>query len=676
MDNIQKSSEHGVNEGRYRVGLFSNPQLWSILSIFILITLHYYDNLTSFRLFSTPDLPLGITRHTIDRILYLVPVILSSVAFGSRGGNIALAFAVIVMIPRSVFISSSPITAMWETLLVALIGSLVPMGIDHYRLQEQQLKATRERLKSTQKELDTTVQLSIEQQQQLAVINTFTKMLSQSFELGRVMQTAIDMVVEVVEAEVVLVFSIDRSNQELKLAAYEGISRESAAALDGMKLGEGACGRVAETGRPMVTDDVSLDPRFCSVPVKNENLKAKLSVPLTARGETVGTLCVISRTDRRFKDPETALLSALGDLIGIAISNSVLVRERELASERLQASEKRYRKLFESAHDAIWVQDLENRITAANQAAADLFACSLSELMGSNIKQFLPVGDSVFIKGADNESADNQIELEPYKRKIIRKDGSEAFVMLTSNIISSSDKPDGIQFIGRDITKEVRMQENQSFYLQKITNAHEEERQRISRDLHDSTAQNIIAALRQMENFNEQNTQLPDEKLEFLWKLHGHLKNTLQEIRQLSRDLRPSVLDNLGLLPAVEWIVEQLESEHGIDSTLTVTGKEKRFSPEIEVTLFRIIQEALRNIAKHSEAKRATITLDFREKETGVVITDDGKGFELPASIGEFSREGKLGIDGMQTRVRLAGGTFDINSSPSDGTVITIVLPV
>lgn len=486
------------NKNQRQTPLLKNPQFWSILSIFVLITLHYYDNLTSFRLFSTPDLPLGITRHTIDRILYLVPVIIASVAFGPRGGKIVLVFAVIAMIPRSMFISATPLTAMWETLLVTLIGSLVPIGLDHYRKQELQLEAARESLESTRKKLHTTVQLS----------------------------------------------------------------------------------------------------------------------------------------------------------------------------------EKKYRQLFENAHDAIWVQDLNNNITAANQAAADLFACPLDELLGANISQFLAVKDSVPDKANSGGVGKDGMEIEPYRRKIVRKDGSGAVVMLTSNIITASDEEDGIQFIGRDITKEVKMQEDQSYYLQKITNAHEEERQRISRDLHDSAAQNIIASLRQLENFNEQNADLPTEKTEFLWELHGHLKDTLQDIRRMSRDLRPSVLDNLGLLPAVEWIVEQLQSEDGVETTLSVSGKEKRFSPEIEVTLFRIIQEALRNIAKHAKAKHARVVLDFKENETRINIMDDGEGFVLPASIGEFSREGKLGIDGMQTRVRLAGGTFEIKSGKGGGTTITVTLPV
>ncbi|MCL6472211.1 MAG: PAS domain S-box protein [Firmicutes bacterium] len=668
--------EHGKGPDSQPTYLFTNPQFWSILSIFILITLHHYDNLTSFRIFAGPDLPLGLTRHTIDRILYLVPVILSSFAFGSRGGKITLVFAAIAMLPRAIFISEYPITSLWETAIIVALGSLAPLGLDHYKQQEKQLEETKERLESTERELHTTVQLTLEQERQLSVINSFSMMLSQSLNIEQVMKAAIHMVREVIDVEVVMIHTIDHGEQFLKLVAYKGISKEASDILGRIRIGEGLCGKVASTGDPIVTDDVVHDPKFNAARVQEESLISKLCVPLAARGETIGTICVASREERVFRDPEIELLSALGNLIGIAINNSVLYRERQIAADQLKVSEKRYRQLFENAHDAIWVQDLSGKITAANQAAADLFGCELKELIGMDSGRFFLPEKPVLSNERREAILRGQEGEEPYRRKIIKKDGTEAFVMLTANLITRDGGPEGIQFIGRDITEEVRMQENQAFYLQQITKGHEDERQRISRDLHDSTAQNLIAMLRQLEKFNEDNTQLPKEKQEFLWKLHGQIKSTLQEIRQLSRDLRPSVLDNLGLLPAVEWLVEMLETEDGVKTTLIVSGKEKRFSQEIEITLFRIVQEALRNIARHAEAKNAKVIMEFKDKETRVEIVDDGKGFELPSTIGDLSRRGKLGIDGMQTRAKLAGGTFEIQSRPGEGTVITVTIPV
>lgn len=529
--------------------LFTNPQFWSIVCIFILITLHQYDNLTSFRVISFPDLPLGITRHTIDRILYLVPIILSSLIFGSRGGIVTVVAAFLAMLPRSLFITQYPLMAFWETLVITLIGSLAPLGLEQYKKQKEQLEVTKERLETTQKELHTTAKLSKERERQLAVINAFSVMLSQSLELQQVVNMTIDMVMGLIDAEVVLVFSLDEKSERLDLIAFRGIREETAKALNGMKLGEGLCGRVASTGEPILINDIESDPELCSLPIIEERLKTELSVPLMALSKIVGTICVASRTRYRFKEPEIMLLSALGNMAGIAMENSRLYKEKERASE------------------------------------------------------------------------------------------------------------------------------NQSFYLQQITRAHEDERQRISRDLHDSTAQTLIGTLRRLEKFCEEDKQLSPERLELLWGFHGQLKEALTEIRQLSRDLRPSILDHLGLLPAVEWLIEQLRDEDHVRARLRIIGDVKRFSPEIEVALFRIVQESLRNISKHANATNAEVVIDFRDNETMVTISDDGNGFVLPASTGELSRIGKLGVDGMQTRARLADGAFTIQSYPGSGTTICVTVP-
>lgn len=522
--------------------LLLNPQFWSLVVIFVLLTLHYYDDQTSFRIFSSPDMSLGVTRHTIDRILYLVPIALSSLIFGLRGGFLMITAAFLAMIPRAIFISSTPMNALWETLVITLIGSLVPLGLEHYKEQEEQLEVTKEQLESTQRELSSATKISQEQEKQLSAINTFTAMLSQSLDLEQVLQTTIDMVMDIMHVDVVLVFSLAEDRESLKLISYTGVQEKSAENLDGMRLGENPCGRVAETGEPFFINDLERDPDLSRLHTLEDDLKAELSVPLLAHGEIVGTLCVATRSKNRLRESDIELLSALGKLIGIAIHNA-------------------------------------------------------------------------------------------------------------------------------------RLQENQTFYLQQITRAHEDERQRISRDLHDSTAQNLIGMLRVLERFCEEDKQLSPERLEILWKLHVQLKNSLKEIRQLGRDLRPLVIDDLGFLPAVEWLTERLKTEHKLDARLIVRGEEKRFSSEIEITLFRIVQEGLRNIAKHANASEAQVAIEFKDSETRLIITDNGKGFELPTSLGELSRLGKLGVDGIQTRVRLVNGNLSVNSKPGKGTSIVVSIP-
>lgn len=654
--------------------LVFNPKFWTIAVIFTLITIHHYEDVTNITLFFMPDKFVGLTRHTVDRIFYLLPIFFSSIVFGSRGGFISLVVSLLAMLPRAIFISESPSNALLESFVIVMIGSLVPIRIDYYHRQNEKLDLVMERLETTQRRLYSKVRMTMEQGKQLAVINSLSAMLSQAADVSQVVQNAITMVMEVIQAEVVLIFSLDRSTQELRIVACEGISDKSALAIDRMKIGEGLCGHVADVGEPVIVEDASADSKYCSATVNEENIKTQLSVPLVARGKIVGTLCVATRARRQFKEPEVQLLSALGNLIGIAMDNSQLFLERELATDLLSTSEKKYRQLFENAHDPIWVQDLFGTITAANEATGDLFGCKVSDLIGINIKQLLSQESFELSKNIQEKILNGQNLYQPYTQRLIKKDGSETILMITANLISDNGYPKGLQFIGRDTTNEIRMQENQRFYLQQITRAHEDERQRISRDLHDSTAQDLIAALRQMEIIcRKQN--MPDESIQGLWDIYGQLKNSLQDIRQLSRDLRPSIIDDLGLLPAVEWLVEQIRNDYSIDAQLIIIGEERRFAPEIEVTLFRIAQEALRNIAKHAGATEAQVIIELKEKETRIRIADNGKGFELPKSLGDFSRVGKLGIDGMQTRGRLTGGTFNINSELGKGTTIDVTIP-
>lgn len=566
-------------------------------------------------------------------------------------------------------------------IIILAVGAILGTGIIillwlwFHKKQREDLGQVVDRIESTQHQFFSDVRDAIEHEKLISIVTAFSTMLSQSLDIKQIIQTAISMVKEVMKVDIVLVFSLIEETQELELVAYEGVDSKYALAVGRMKLGEGFCGRVASTGKPIVVRDLSADRDLGSPAAREENIKAQASVPLQSRGKIIGTLCAATKGLQQFSHIEIELLIAIGNLVGIAMENSQLYREKVTAAERYRVSEEKYRQLFESAHDAIWVQDLSGKITAANEAAAQLFGCTLPELIGTDSKQFLSHEESNLSEEIQDWLLHGQEVNQPYTQKFVRKDGSGAVLTITTNLISSDNQPDGFQFIARDRTKEIRMQENQSFYLKQITQAHEEERQRIARDLHDSSAQGLIHVLHQMREFCQTDECLPKSRSELLWNYHAQLHDILQEIRQLSRDLRPSILDDFGLLPAVEWLTEQLKTEQNLVANMVVSGEEKRFSPETEIALFRIVQEALRNIVKHAGATKAQVTIEFKNTETKIMIADNGKGFELPASLGELSRLGKLGIDGMQTRARLIGGMFNAHSSKDEGTVITVTVP-
>jgi signal transduction histidine kinase len=179
-----------------------------------------------------------------------------------------------------------------------------------------------------------------------------------------------------------------------------------------------------------------------------------------------------------------------------------------------------------------------------------------------------------------------------------------------------------------------------------------------------------------MDNFIRDNAQLSTEQTASLQDIRQRLGVSLQGIRRFSQDLRPSIIDDLGLLPALKWLVKQKSDDTGVDVTLNVTGKEQRLLPEMELILFRITQEALNNMGKHAQATAASVNLEFKPERVSVTISDNGRGFQLPETVGDLSHAGKLGLVGMQERVSLLNGRLEINSEPGKGTMVIASVPM
>lgn len=220
-----------------------------------------------------------------------------------------------------------------------------------------------------------------------------------------------------------------------------------------------------------------------------------------------------------------------------------------------------------------------------------------------------------------------------------------------------------------------RMQQNLRFYLKQITLAQEEERQRIAQELHDDTAQDLVVLSRQLDGFISSSKNLSGEDIAYLENLRHQTNKTLSEVRRFSQDLRPSALDDLGLLPALEWLIPELNKHFGLKVEMKIIGKPRRFPPETELVLFRIAQESLRNVGKHAEASQAQVSISFNSARTIMTIKDDGKGFGLPESIGDLAAGGKLGLVGMEERTRLIGGKLRVRSQPGVGTTIKVEVP-
>jgi signal transduction histidine kinase len=218
--------------------------------------------------------------------------------------------------------------------------------------------------------------------------------------------------------------------------------------------------------------------------------------------------------------------------------------------------------------------------------------------------------------------------------------------------------------------------ENMRFYAHKITQAQEEERKRIARELHDDTIQSLIALSRRMEALLTSEDRLSSSVTGRIEELQHATLDVIQQVRRFSQDLRPSILDDLGLLPTLREMTIELNRQEGLSAEFRAFGQERRLSTDVELTLFRIAQEALNNVRKHAEASHVVATIEVSDSAVRMMIEDDGKGFRPPTMPDHPASAGRLGLIGMQERARLLGGMLVVDSAPGRGTKVVVNVPI
>lgn len=207
---------------------------------------------------------------------------------------------------------------------------------------------------------------------------------------------------------------------------------------------------------------------------------------------------------------------------------------------------------------------------------------------------------------------------------------------------------------------------------QEILQAQEDERQRVARELHDQTAQSLTSLLVKLRLLER--AQNPSEAQKHIQELRDLTAQSLEEVRRVALELRPKILDDLGLGEALAWRVDELNAGQTTHATLSISGIDKRLPRNLELVLYRVAQEALTNVARHSHAKNAGISLRREDHRVALEIQDDGIGFDLNAFEARSARG--LGLAGMRERMALVGGTLSIESSAGNGTRVVCTAPL
>ncbi len=292
---------------------------------------------------------------------------------------------------------------------------------------------------------------------------------------------------------------------------------------------------------------------------------------------------------------------------------------------KFELAEQNYRYLFTNASDAMWVHDMDGNILVANKASEKLTGYTGEELAGMNVVRLLTTEYLDVARERKRKLLEGETIEQPYEQRLTRKDGTTGIAKMTTSLVTINGQAAGFQNIARDVTEEKKMQENLRFYVQQITRAQEDERKRVARQLHDEVAPPVLLLIQRLDAVASlTRPRLSKSLKDKLEELRRQAIGALEGVRRCAQDLRPSILDDLGLIAALEWMAEDLAKKYGIDAHVEVTGNERGLPGEVQLLLFRIAQEALSNIRRHAEASIAVVKLESGDSKIKMTTTDNG----------------------------------------------------
>jgi PAS domain S-box-containing protein len=345
----------------------------------------------------------------------------------------------------------------------------------------------------------------------------------------------------------------------------------------------------------------------------------------------------------------------------------------------LRIGEQFRRRILESAVAAACVIDLDGRFVEISQRAVEITGYSLSEMLGKNCGFLVAPEDKSRVEGVVESALRQGQSFSKVEIRFICKDGTVKDVTCDIGPIWLDDRVAGAVATAEDVTdarraeEALRQRETELRMLSsRLLDLQDSERRRIARELHDGTAQNLFALNIALSRLLQLETT--EESRETLQECVTLCEQSREEIRTLSYVLHPPMLDEAGLVSALRWYTDGFSARSGIRIELEAAHNIRRLPPDLEMDLFRVVQECLTNIHRHSGSSRARVRLDTDAEWVRLEVRDWGRGIPAEIASGRALASRGVGIPGMRERVGHHNGRLDIQSS--DGTIITATLPL
>jgi PAS domain S-box-containing protein len=349
--------------------------------------------------------------------------------------------------------------------------------------------------------------------------------------------------------------------------------------------------------------------------------------------------------------------------------------ERKKATDALAESEEKYRQLFESESDAVMIFDAQTRrFEDANPATLRLFGYSKEEFSALKVEDISFEKEKTRKTVAQVSDEDSPTSHVP-QRWFLRKDGTVFPGEISAGKFLAGNRKKIIGAV-RDITERIQAEEKIRALTQQLIKAQENERNRIAGYLHDKVAQDLSGLKIGLETLYDSRQEPPSPIKAKIYELSKILQESITAVRDLSYDLRPPGMDQLGLVRTVCQYCEDFSEKNNVEVDLYTGGmKDLKLDFDTEINLYRLIQEGLNNIKKHAQAEKVAIRLVASSPNILLRIEDNGSGFDVKRRLSRSLKEKRMGLSSMEERVSLLGGSMKISSRPSKGTKIFIEVP-
>ena len=545
-------------------------------------------------------------------------------------------------------------------------------------------------------------------QQQLTRLLAVGRALVSELDLESVLNQVLDTARELTSARYAALGILDERKNELERFLTIGIDNETRRTIGPLPRGHGVLGELIRNPQPLRLPDVTEHPRSYGFPAGHPPMTSFLGVPVTVRGEAYGNLYLADKAGgEEFTHSDEQLVIVLSEWAAVAIDNARLYEnvesrraELERAVRGLEATSAISRAVgFETELDRV-LELIVKRGRAMSEARSFLVLLQNdgclrveaaagevgSDVVGTEIAAESSLAGTVSETGAGQHVADLGARVGHGLDSIAADAQSAVVVPLgfrgrAGGVLIAFDRMrDGPAFDSEDehllasfaASAAIAIATAQSVEAERLRHsmrASEEERARWARELHDETLQEL-GALKVMLDAARQ-TQDVDRMTGSIDTAVTQIEVSIRNLQALITELRPAALDQIGLLPALEALLKRVGATSGIhiESEVQLEVEDRRLDPEVERTLYRVVQESLTNVMKHAEAGRVRLELLEEANWVKVTISDDGAGFD-PAQI-----SAGFGLVGMQDRVGLVGGKVSVDSTPGAGTTVRADLP-